>query len=381
MSISDASDAPAVAAPPARPAGRAIFHPAIDFLCLGGLSLLLIPVVILMPASLTPSLLGFSLILADLVNHPHFAASYQIFYRDFRAKAFGDRFDPGMRLRYAIAGIAVPLAMIAFFVYCLARSDAVLLGLGANLMFFLVGWHYTKQGYGMLVVDSVFRRQFFDDAEKRVLRHNAYACWIFYWVMFNNHFGKAGVWGLEAYAFPLPDWAVIASGGAALVTSALALRVLARRVGPGGKGLPLAGTVAYVVSLYVWLAARFEPAALLVVPAFHSLQYLLIVGRYEINRTQSLEGATEPLARRVVLRLAGFAAMAVLLGLAGFWWLPKLLEMTVTYDREAFGGGFVFMFMFWIFINVHHYFIDNVIWRRENPEVGRHLFGATPKRA
>jgi hypothetical protein len=31
--------------------------------------------------------------------------------------------------------------------------------------------------------------------------------------------------------------------------------------------------------------------------------------------------------------------------------------------------------MFWIFINVHHYFLDNVMWRRENPDTGKYLFG------
>jgi len=30
--------------------------------------------------------------------------------------------------------------------------------------------------------------------------------------------------------------------------------------------------------------------------------------------------------------------------------------------------------MFWVFINIHHYFIDNVIWRRENTDVSKYLF-------
>jgi hypothetical protein len=28
----------------------------------------------------------------------------------------------------------------------------------------------------------------------------------------------------------------------------------------------------------------------------------------------------------------------------------------------------------WIFINVHHYFIDNVLWRQGNPKVKQFLF-------
>ena len=46
----------------------------------------------------------------------------------------------------------------------------------------------------------------------------------------------------------------------------------------------------------------------------------------------------------------------------------------MPYDHQAFNGT-LFLFMFWIFINVHHYFLDNVMWRRENPETGKYLFG------
>jgi len=34
--------------------------------------------------------------------------------------------------------------------------------------------------------------------------------------------------------------------------------------------------------------------------------------------------------------------------------------------------------VFWTFINVHHYVIDNVIWRADNPETRAHLFGPKP---
>jgi hypothetical protein len=68
--------------------------------------------------------------------------------------------------------------------------------------------------------------------------------------------------------------------------------------------------------------------------------------------------------------------MAALLGATGFWWAPRLFDALVPYDHAALGGA-AFLFMFWIFINVHHYFIDNVIWRRDNPETGAYLFGST----
>ena len=64
-----------------------------------------------------------------------------------------------------------------------------------------------------------------------------------------------------------------------------------------------------------------------------------------------------------------------ILGAAGFWWAPTALDTLAGYDRAVFGTT-VFVFIAWTFINIHHYFIDNVIWRRENPETRRHLFAA-----
>jgi hypothetical protein len=57
----------------------------------------------------------------------------------------------------------------------------------------------------------------------------------------------------------------------------------------------------------------------------------------------------------------------------GFWGAPVYLHMVITYDQAVFGTT-VFLFMFWIFINVHHYFLDNVMWRSHNPDVRKYLF-------
>jgi hypothetical protein len=45
----------------------------------------------------------------------------------------------------------------------------------------------------------------------------------------------------------------------------------------------------------------------------------------------------------------------------------------VPYDEAALGAT-VFLFASWVFINVHHYFLDSVMWRSANPDVKRFLF-------
>jgi hypothetical protein len=57
------------------------------------------------------------------------------------------------------------------------------------------------------------------------------------------------------------------------------------------------------------------------------------------------------------------------------WFLPKYLDSYQMINSTLFGPTLA-MFAITVFINIHHYFIDNVIWRGSNPEMRKHLFGA-----
>ena len=138
-----------------RPAAekRYLFGPVTDFLCLGGIYLPLLSIIYLLPAAeYAPAFAAASLFIAHFINHPHFAVSYQIFYEGFRQKAFGKTNDPALRARYIFAGIVGPLALASFLGYGFFSGDVQALGLTANMMMFLVGWHYVKQGFGVMIV-------------------------------------------------------------------------------------------------------------------------------------------------------------------------------------------------------------------------------------
>jgi len=382
----------AALAPPAgarsRVSGRRsgwLFNPIVDVFCLGGGSLLMLTVLVLaVPA--TPTLQAefavWALLIAHIVNHPHFAHSYQIFYGGFRGKAFGQTFEPGLRRRYVFAGIVVPILLLGYLLAAIALGSPRALGFAGNAMFFLVGWHYVKQGYGMAMLDAVLKKRFFAPREKKVLLWNGYAVWLVSWLMANQIVAKYDFWGLAYYSFAAPDWVIDASFGAAAVTSAAFLGTIVLKGRKEAWRLPWNGLLAYAASLYAWLiVVRGNPLFMLLVPAFHSLQYLVVVWRYQLNRTRAAPDAAARPAGQLMpsvasLRLALFLALGIFLGWLGFWGLPEWLNRSVVYDRGAFGPA-VFLFVAWIFINVHHYFLDNVMWRRENPETRRFLFGAT----
>jgi len=373
------------------PTGTSDFHKAstsslfgnfADFFLLGGATLALLPIFWLLPSGLLDraAVLTWATLIAHGINNPHFAHSYHLFYRGFIAKSTGDEYPLTWRLRYLFAGVAAPVVLAGFFVYCLATQNAVLLGYGVNLMFFTVGWHYTKQGYGMAMLDAVLKRRFYREGEKKLLLHHAYAVWALSWLNSNEYAWKAEYWGIPYESFAIPAGFRYAAWAAVIITGLRVLHGLFLLLRSGRK-LPINGLVAYAVSGYVWLLYP-EPILALIFPAMHSLQYMAVVWRYELNvqteRVHLEEGgrADEPPTAApfsLGLRLAVFYGIAVGLGYFGFWFFPDLLKNWFPTTAAAMGSG-VFLFVCWIFINVHHYFMDNVVWRKGNPETGRYLF-------
>ncbi len=361
-----------------------LFGPVFDFLTLGGGSVLVCGLIALLLPKGIPTAQQAVLItvLMAAINQPHFAHSYQMFYRSFGAKAFGASYPRALRLRYILAGIVVPAALIAFLAAAaLSRSPRVL-AYGANLMFFLVGWHYVKQGYGILIVDSVQKRMMFSDRAKSILRLNGYACWMVAWLGMNHEL-STGAWyiGFTYFSLPIPTPVYVASIVVASLSTLAVLGVLAQRWRETRGALPWNGVIAYLTTLYLWVIfVRLNPLVLAVVPTFHSLQYLAVVWRYQLNAGSQPPGTGRSIVNRVLpagvwTNLAIFIGIGVFLGYLGFMGVPRFIDSVLPYDKRVFGPS-LFLFMFYIFINIHHYFLDNVMWRRGNPDVQRHIFAA-----
>ena len=171
---------------------RYLFGPVVDFFCLGGVSLLVLPLLLLVPAAQYElQFSAFMLLLANFINHPHFAHSYQMFYRGFSRKAF-DRELARLHARYLFSGVGVP-CWSSVSSPLQSRSNVKLLGQGGNIMALFVGWHYVKQGYGMLMVDGALKRRFFTATDKRIFLFNSYAVWIDSWISFKLRHEAAGL--------------------------------------------------------------------------------------------------------------------------------------------------------------------------------------------
>src|ERR1700722_16746701 len=85
-----------------------------EFLCVGGVTPFLFPLSRMLRARFgldaSEYAVGFVFFYgAYLINDPHFAVTYLLFYKDARARAFGDAFGGAQRVRYVVAGVVIPL--------------------------------------------------------------------------------------------------------------------------------------------------------------------------------------------------------------------------------------------------------------------------------
>ena len=257
-----------------------------------------------------------------------------------------------------------PVLLLVGFVYGylhgLENQNTVMLGYVVNTMVFFVGWHYVKQGYGVLVAFSVRGRLFFSEVEKKILLYNAYAVWIGAW-MFSNRLPPID---FNYFYIPYTPVHIPFDGSlficAAVVSTLLAFFVFFKRAVKGG--VVWNGWVGYICAVYLWMIILyFEIAFVLIVPTLHSLQYLLFVEKISFEkRRDNADGKARG--------FLGFLAIGGILGVLSLMMVPALLDLFVPYDKDLFGPT-LFMMMFVVFISIHHYFIDFAIWRKDNPDM------------
>lgn len=309
---------------------------------------------------------------AHLLNDPHFSVTYLLFYRGWRRRAFSAEVPLGQRVRYVLAGFVAPLAMAAWAITALTTGSAPMLGTLIQLMFLLVGWHYVKQGFGVAMVLSARRGVRFSTLERRVVLAHCYAGWFYAWASPFEPGRDLVEKGVVYTAWAHPRGLEQITLGLFVLSAVVMLVVLVKkrlREGPLPLLTPLTGLLCAVWAWSVFSGA--DPLVRYAVPALHSLQYLYFVGLLRGNEAKEREGAPhfETSARTRLIVLAG---SALALGLFLFDLAPAVLD---GFFEPAGGrapndplGPTPWFAALFVFVNLHHYFMDAVIWRRDNPE-------------
>lgn len=306
---------------------------------------------------------------AHLINDPHFAVTYLLFYRDARARALGATFPRRLRMDYRLAGFVAPAGLLAWIVLAFWLRSAPALGALNQLMVLLVGWHYTKQGFGVLSVLSARRGLRFTPGERRALLAHCYAAWAYAWASPFDPGREVEQKGLVYTTFAHPVWLEPLTLTFLLCTIP-GLAVLAWRAVRTQRLRQLAGPLAtFLSTVWIWVVfSSVDPLLRYVIPALHCLQYLYFVWLLQGN--EALEQEQAPyFGPSIGYRLAMLALSAVGLGWLLFHGLPGVLDGSlVSRDmaRSSFGATPYFSALY-AFVNIHHFLMDAVLWRRDNP--------------
>ena len=139
-----------------------MLSPVIDFLCVGGLSLIVfIPLLLSGRSDLVLIGAGAQAWLATVINMPHFMASYRIVYR-----------SRAMIMAHKWAAIYVPAILFAYVLVALweAQSSPVLVIILISVASAYLAWHYTGQVWGMMASFAYLDGTGFEKSERFLLR-------------------------------------------------------------------------------------------------------------------------------------------------------------------------------------------------------------------
>jgi len=327
--------------------------------------------------------------LSLLVNYPHFLISYKLAYSRGRTFVTSHWWQllvvPALLIAtfaFAYAYYNVPVSQLSPVgmlsrdltgfgnnarVFSGPRLGDLLFGLTFNVMIFTVGWHYTKQVFGCMMVYAYFDRYKFSPRQRTITKYALLSIWWLNFAQGNVAGAQSNFSQFKYYSFDLPDILVpitslIVAAGVLLV----AYDVFWKNYKERGE-LPSVNMVVPFLALYVWwlpITRQYEFYFLLT-PFFHSLQYLAFVYKMEDTR---LRGLKNPEVRGTILAFG-----IVLAGWLAFEFVPNEIDTALgTFNAWQM---FFFFTAAMLFINIHHYFIDNVLWRFKDPEIQKYLLG------
>ncbi len=375
---SDTLGIPTAASARERAPSNGVRTELVELLLTGGATIILFPLAWLLRRAIgldsAEFAVGFTMFYAAyVINDPHFTVTYLLFYRNARKRAFGAEVERGQRLRWLLAGVVVPILLAGWAIAALTLRSAQTLGWMIQLMFLLVGWHYVKQGFGVVSVLSARRGVRVTARERAVLLFHCYAGWAFAWANPATPAGEFEEKGVVYTALAHPRWFEIGAGVVLGASTIALVWVIVDRWRREGRTLPLAPLTGLLITVWSWtIFSSIDPLVRYVIPALHSIQYLYFVWLMKRNEARAEEGP--PLfGRPVAVRVGLLALSAVGLGVLLFHVLPTFLD-TAFVSRPKRGmpydplGETPFFAAIYVFLNIHHYFMDTVIWRRENAD-------------
>ena len=372
---------------------KAIINRTADFWLLGGLSLVLWAVMIFANSFRGYASVGhhFSNIpfifgtLALICNYPHFMVSYKF--------AYGR--GTGFVKSHWVSLIAVPLLLMALLYFAFSNLATVpedilwltpinnflqkfnvglkigtlskwgieLLSYSFWIMNLTVGWHYSKQVYGCLVAYSKFDNYPLTKNQKMILRLNLLSIgWLNFAYISHQLMYQSYTTSAQMVSLALPEIFTTISTVLTVFLSVISIIFVFGRNYLMSHRAPSWNFILPWIALHIWWVPVFRQSEyyLFAVPFFHCLQYLPFAYKLDTKESKAKE---KPNRFALYINIA----LIFIAGFLSFEFIPNILdnafETVSNFNVWFFTGAAI------VFINVHHFFMDSVIWKSNFPYV------------
>jgi hypothetical protein len=343
-------------AAPSSEAGRSVspyfINGPVDFLFIGGLSILVYLLLGFMQILEMTWLTWTSLVVASnfLLAFPHFfASSYRLYHTKENIR------------QYPMTAIALPIVLVA----CAAGSltwPTLFAPVFIKIFLFWSPYHYAAQSVGVSLLYARRAGFVIGGFERWTLSAFILSTFILITARENVAAKDNAFWGIIYPSFRLPEWAPDLALLWTCVTAVLLAFAVVRWSIRNGRMLPPIVLVPVVAQVCWFVVGGSVPLYYIFLPAFHSLQYLFLAWSTQLKEVKDERGI-QPSRRFVVRETLRWSVFVVVGGVAIFRGLPLLLE----------AGGYTWALSFAAVAataNIHHFFVDGVIWKLRNPRVG-----------
>jgi hypothetical protein len=342
------------------------FGPILDWSMTGGLSLIVALYLWCFVPTDTP-LLSYMAVASFLVffaDYPHFIASYWLFY--IRRKQ-----EITSSLRNLCLAYLLPALLIVYFGFAYHNSSQLMVQLSIQFMFFAVGHHYVKQFFGAILIASKRCGFVWSHKEVKLFKLSLYPLWWVNFIGYNKE--PIGQW-VGGFQFENLHFSYVVewSGNILSAISALLITIMMLRrwqinrewIGPVALSLLLA--------LYIWMIpALSHPAFFMLMPAFHSIQYLFHVFALQRDSGVKAQSASETEIDKTMFFFPRLLIVKYVLFCSAGWLLFSAIaggaNSLLQYEQGLFGANFVLLALN-ISVNLHHYSLDFVLWRMSHTE-------------
>ncbi|MCW8132166.1 MAG: hypothetical protein KIS92_17600 [Planctomycetota bacterium] len=354
-----ASGEAAAAASPAKPGARKVcfIHPVVDFLLAGGASIVVFVLLRNFHSGVrSEAVYTLSAQLMWVCNWPHFAAtSFRLYHskENIRQYPLTALVIPWVVTAGVLGAMASPLHFAPFFV-----------------MIYLLWspYHFSGQTVGVAMIYA--RRSGFKVGPVERFFLSSFVFGTFICTTIHGHTSTLGsdYFGIRGPGLGLPLWLWRFSEFWVYIAGFMFLVLMLhgclrnRRFPPLMMLLP-------PVAQFIWfmpVAGANWPSFAEFVPFFHSLQYMLIAWSMQLKEKMDMEGI-EPSPWYVLGESARWGLINFVVGALLFFGIPHGLS-------QAFGIPIMLsMGVFTAGVQIHHFFVDGVIWKLKSTRVSSPL--------